>query len=188
VAEIEKLQISLEKAQKSYEKKLAQAEKLGVADWDDDYHRDWLRSVPNNGGWMTDKNDIRKNGAWIDLNMAENRISEIEYKIEKAEKRLEKAEQEVQTYYDQIAQEADLRRKEELYRLEFEQEQKEWLKDGITLERRYAGTTPQGKRFCIMRNGGWTERSFHCYTLYIDGNVVFTSGEFWRAYGIIKKS
>ena len=70
---------------------------------------------------------------------------------------------------------------------EFEKEQKQWAKDGITLEARYYGTTPNGKRFYIERNNGVTFRSMHCFTLTIDGETIFTSGEFWRAYAEIKR-
>ena len=53
---------------------------------------------------------------------------------------------------------------------------------------RYNGFTPSGKRFTIYGNSGVTIRSRHCYTLYIDGKVIFTSGEFWRCYLNIKNS
>ena len=79
-------------------------------------------------------------------------------------------------------------KKEELYRLEFEEERKEWLKDGIVLESRYYGMTPSGQRFYIHGNCGMTLRSRHCFTLTINGDTIFTSGEFWRAYSVIKRS
>ena len=103
-----------------------------------------------------------------------------------AEKRLAKADEKVAEYRAQVEAMEDLKSKEELQKLEFEQEQKEWAKDGITLEYRYTGKTPKGETFLIAGNNGYTERSLHCVTLYIGGETIFTSGEFWRAYAVIK--
>lgn len=186
--ELNKLNTQLEKAQKALEKKQAAAKKMGVAEWENADRLEWLKTVPTDGGWITNKEDVKKNGAWIDLDMAQNRVDEILTKIEKAETRLQKAETELEKHRKEVEAIEDLKEKERLWKLEFEQEQKEWAKDGITLEERYSGRTPQGKRFCIYRNSGYTERSWHCFTLYIDGETIFTSGEFWRAYGIIKNS
>ena len=102
--------------------------------------------------------------------------------------KLAKAEDEVNTYYAEVEKIADLKAKEELFKNRFEEEQKEWTKDGITLEERYNGKTPSGKQFWIGGNRGFTNRSWHCFTLYIDGVCIFTSGEFWRCYATIKKS
>lgn len=118
---------------------------------------------------------------------AESRIKEIKSSIERAEKRLAKAEQEVSAYYEELDKLADLKAKEEFMKKQFEQEQKEWKKDGITLESRYLGYTPQGRRFTIHGNNGFTNRSLHCFQLIIDGETIFTSGEFWRAYSEIKR-
>lgn len=186
--ELFKLNEKLEKAEANYQKKLAKAEKLGVADMDADQHREWLQTVPTNEGWIANKEDIQKNGAWYDLISAENRVGELKYSISKAEARLEKAEEKVTEYHVQMANMKDLQLKEELMKLEFEAEQKEWAKDGITLKGRYWGITPQGKKFNIYGNNGFTTRSLHCVTLYINGETIFTSGEFWRAYGVVKNS
>lgn len=187
--ELDKLNAKLERAQKSYQKKLAIAEKLGVAEMTADEHREWLNTVPTENYMIVNKEDIKKNGAWFDLYSAKRDVEDIKGSIEKVEKRFEKAEAEVEAYYEELERIADLQEKENMMRLEFEQEQKEWAKDGIILESRYAGYTPSGKHFTILRNSGVTMRSFHCYTLYLqEQGVVFTSGEFWRAYGIIKKS
>lgn len=188
VAELEKLNAKLERAEKTYEKKLAAAQKMGVADWTCDQYRAWMNTVETRNGWIVNKADVKKNGAWSDLWDAGRELEDIKERIERAEARFEKAQQEIDEYRAEVEKIADLKRKEELFKLEFEKEQKEWAKDGIKLERRYAGETPNGNRFCIERNWGFTERSLHCYTLYINGNVVFTSGEFWRAYGIVRNS
>ena len=189
IKELEKLQSRLERAEKAYEKKLAMAVKMGVENMTPDEHTEWLRTVPSNeNGFITDKGAIKKNGAWFDLRYAKYEVEDIKRQIGNAEKRFEKLQEKVDAYRAEIAETANLKAKEALAQMEFEQEQKEWAKDGITLEERYAGYTPQGKRFWIYRNSGMTERSWHCYTLYIDRELVFTSGEFWRAYSLIRKA
>ena len=186
--ELEKLNQKLERAEKALAKKLAVAQKLGVSEWSKEEHYEWLRNVPTQDGWIINKADVRKNGAWFDLFCAEREVEDIKERIANAEKRFSKVEQALDEYHQELEKIDDLKRKEEMFKLEFEQEQREWAKDGITLERRYMGITPQGKRFWIDRNNGFTERSLHCFTLYLDGSVIFTSGEFWRAYGVIKNS
>ena len=186
--ELEKLNKRLERATKSYEKKLAKAEKLGVANWTNEDRNEWLKSVPSDNGWIINKEDVKKNGAWFDLYSAEKEIERVKESIAYSEKRLEKAETSLYEYHKELEEITDLKEKERLAKLAFEQEQKEWLKDGITLEGRYYGVTPNGKRFGIVGNNGFTIRSRHCFTLYIDGETIFTSGEFWRAYGVIRNS
>lgn len=186
VAELEKLNARLERAEKAYEKKLAAAKKVGGAEWTKEQRKAWVETVETKDGWMVNKEDIKKNGAWFDMRSAQADVEEVKGQIERAEARLEKAEQEVEKYREQVEKIADLKEKEKLFKLEFEKEQKEWAKDGIELQGRYYGKTPSGKGFNIEGNCGMTERSRHCYTLYIDGETVFTSGEFWRAYGVIK--
>ena len=44
--ELNKLNERLERAEKTLAKKLAIAQKLGVADMDVEQHREWLRTVP----------------------------------------------------------------------------------------------------------------------------------------------
>lgn len=188
--ELEKLSARLERAQKTLAKKKAAAEKLGVAEWTNEQHREWLKGVETTEwGFIANKADIKMNGAWIDYTMAQDAVEEVEWQIENAEKRFEKAERKVNEYREELARAEDLKAKEELRKLEFEQERKEWAKDGIKLEDRYSGLTPSGKRFSIYGNSGWTDRSRHCFTLSIEGKgCVFTSGEFWRAYGVVKNS
>ena len=186
--ELEKLYARLERAEKTLEKKTAIAEKYGVKDWTPEDRQAWLKTIEINEGWIVNKEDIKKNGAYFEYHSAEYDVSDIKRSIEKAEARLEKAETDLEAYHKEIEELADLMKKEELWRLEFEAEQKEWLKDGIKLEKRYYGFTPSGKRFYIHGNCGMTLRSRHCVTLTINGNTIFTSGEFWRAYSVIKKS
>lgn len=191
VSEIAKLSTRLEKAQARLEKKRAAAEKLGVADMTDEEHNAWLASIPTENGWIVNKADIKKNGAWFDLFAAEDDVERLTDQIANAERRLEKADKALAEYREEVERIEDLKKKEELWKLEFEAEQREWAKDGITLEDRYIGTSPKGRKFFITGNNGFTRRSLHCFTLSMaDENgrwqTIFTSGEFWRAYAVIK--
>ena len=186
--ELVKLNARLEKAQKNLEKKMAIAEKLGVADWTNEEHYEWMQTIETNNGWIVNKSDIKKNGAWFDVYRAKSDVTEIQRSIANAEKRFAQAEAKLNEYHAELERIANLKEKEELRKLEFEAEQKEWAKDGITLDGRYYGTTPNGKKFIIYGNNGFTLRSWHCVTLRIDGETIFTSGEFWRAYGVVKNS
>lgn len=187
--ELEKLNAQLERAKKAYGKKLLTAQKYGVADWSIADKNEWLSTVPTTeNGFIINSSDIKKNGAWFDLFIAKDTIKDITERIEKAENRLYKAEQKVNEYYEELEKIADLKAKEEFRKLQFEQEQKEWAKDGITLKGRYYGATPQGNKFLIAGNNGFTNRSLHCFQLVINGETIFTSGEFWRAYSVIKSN
>ena len=186
--ELEKLETRLEKAEAKLAKAEAKAEKFGCR-WTKEEHREWLGTVETTEmGWIVNDADIKKNGVWFDWQMAKDNVEEIKAKIENATARYEKTEEEVEKHHKEIEAIADLKMKEELYKLEFEAEQKEWAKDGINLEGRYYGETPNGKRFFIERNHGFTKRSWHCFTLTINGETIFTSGEFWRAYAVIKNN
>jgi len=43
------------------------------------------------------------------------------------------------------------------------------------------GTTVSGKRFSWYVNSGWCERSLFCGKLYIDNELIFTSGTIQKA-------
>lgn len=188
VKELEKLEARLVKAEAKLEKAEAKAEKLGCK-WTNEEHIEWLKTVETTDmGWIVNKEDVKKNGAWYDWFSAQRELEDVKRNIENAKRRFEKAEDEVEKYREEVAKMLNLKKKEELQKLEFEAEVKEWAKDGITLKERYAGYTPNGKRFVIYRNSGITTRSWHCFTLRIDGETIFTSGEFWRAYAVIKNN
>ena len=187
--ELEKLNTQLERAMNAYDKKYAVATKYDVQDWDTNTHNEWVQTTERTStGFFINKVDEKKNGAWWDLVLSEGTIKDIEDRITRAEKRLERSEAELQKYYAELDKIADMKAKEEFAKRTFEEEQKEWAKDGITLEGRYYGLTPNGKKFVIYGNNGFSDRSLHCFTLRIDGRTIFTSGEFWRAYAIIKKN
>lgn len=197
--ELEKLEKRLERQQKALAKAEAKAEKLGVKDWTNEQHNEWLNNVETVGleeGYtctlIKNKADIEKNGAWFSYYGAKRDIEETTNAIERCKARLDKKEEE---YNEAIAQQEkeEIPVRENLIKATFEEMQKEWAKDGITLEgatgRYYWGTTQQGKRFAISGNSyGYTTRSLHCYTLTINGQTIFTSGLFWRAYHIIKNN
>jgi chromosome segregation ATPase len=174
------------RTEKKLEKATAKVEKLNCK-WTWEEHKAFLDNAPRNDIWLADKDDIKKNGAWFDWTRAQDDLKEIIGRIERMQNKIEKAEEKVDEYHAEVEKIEDAKKREELWKLEFEQEQKEWAKDGIKLNRRYAGETPSGKKFEIYGNQGFTNRSRHCFTLYINGNTVFTSGEFWRCYMIIKQ-
>ena len=186
--EMDKLLKQKERAEKKLNKTLAKVEKLDCK-WTKDEHKEWMSNAPKDDNmWLVDKNDVKKNGAWFDWICATHEVEDINRRIENCTTRMEKAIVKVDEYRTEVAKLADAKKREELWKLEFEAEQKEWAKDGITLESRYSGLTPNGKKFVIYGNCGWTERSRHCFTLKIDAQTIFTSGEFWRCYMTIKKN
>jgi hypothetical protein len=201
--ELEKLNIQLTKAEVTYENKLAIAQKYGVDTWDNETHYNWLQSVPNNSGWLINKEDIKINTAWFDLFSAKSRVDELQSSIEKALKRLDKAQKDYDIECGKQAESAldDARSEiadkylntklsqEEIKAMQ-EQMKAEWLKDGIVITKFYGsgleGITPQGKNFYFYINNGFTNRSWHCYTLCIDGVTLFTSGTIQSCYRTIK--
>lgn len=189
VKEWEKLQARLEREKKALEKIEAKAEKLGISEWTVSDYRAWIETVETEGIHIKNKEDITKNGTWFDLGLKRDAVKRTEESIKKCEARLEKK---MEAFEQDEAKREELEKvagKEELMKLRFEQEQAEWLKDGIILEDRYSGYTPQGKHFIIYGNNlGLTKRSLHCYTLRIAGETIFTSGLFWRCYSVIKNS
>lgn len=79
--ELEKLNARLDRAQKTYEKKLAAAQKMGVADWTNEQYRAWMDTVETQNGWIVSKADVKKNGAYSDLYSAKREIGDIERQI-----------------------------------------------------------------------------------------------------------
>ena len=182
--ELTKLNTQLEKALNTYNKKLEAAKKLGVDTWTNEDHGSWLENVPTTeNGFIINKEDIKKHATWFDLVCAENRIQELERSIVRKTRLLEKSTQEVKIQ-NQIQDELDAE-KQRAKMID------DWAKDGITIEAMGGsyihGRTPQNKFFSIEGNNGVTERSLHCFRLWVDGKVIFTSGEFYRAYHEIKR-
>ena len=189
--ELEKLNARLVREQKALEKKTAAAVKLGA---------NCTREE-----WFAGKRD-----EYTPEQEGEKRhISETEGSIANAEKRLAKLTGKVEAQQEATAKEAaEVARISNIETkwIEMTPEEKEeraakrkaeyekWLagfkaeclKDGIVIEevigRYFKGLTANGKRFFLDGNNGYTNRSRYCYTLTINGNTVFTSGEFVTAY------
>lgn len=190
--EIEKLLARKERCTLKLNKALAKVEELGCK-WSDEEHRAFLNTVETEVigqgiGRIVNKEDVKKNGAWFDWVRAEDELNDVNERIERATMRLDKAQKAIDEYHEELQKIEDAQEREKLRKLEFEEEKKEWAKDGITLNGRYYGVTPKGKSFSIWRNNGITERSLHCFSLQIDGETIFTSGEFWRCYLNIKNN
>lgn len=192
--EIEKLEKSLARNKGILEKRIAKAEKVN-ANWSREeffQHRD------------TDMTDAQWS-AYFDKRSAESDIEDITERLENAKKRLSKILPKVE---EASAEKAETERLEVMesrfYRASKSAEEREaeyqaWLKwfkaeclkDGVVIEEANGwvvyGKTRSGKRFCMFGNSGHTVRSLHCYTLKINGETVFTSGDFSTAYTIVKK-
>lgn len=65
IKELEKLNNRLERAEKALAKKRANAEKWGVLNMTNEGHRAWLDTVPTENGWIVNKSDVKKNGAYM---------------------------------------------------------------------------------------------------------------------------
>lgn len=196
--ELDKYTKSLTRYEGIAEKKLAKCQKLGCADWT----QEELRKA------YDDRNsNLDKINAWFDYDMAKDNVEEMKRKIENANKRLEKvlpeadkdrANAEEDKRIEQLEEKAfkvlsikEWNRLQEEYRKWLEAFIADCLKDGVVIEN-YSGqyingTTKSGKRFYMSLNDGWTERSEHCYTLWIDGEIKFTSGLFSTAYRLLKR-
>ena len=91
----------------------------------------------------------------------------------------------------QAEQEANAAQRKAEYERWLAEFKAECLKDGIIIDNAcgtwFDGTAANGKRFYLDRNNGWTDRSWHCYSLTIGGETVFTSGEFNTAYRYLMK-
>lgn len=152
-----------------------------------------------------DANDMTDSqyNAYFSMGIQQDEIADIQHSIDCLEKTIKKQEQKVKE--DNEKNEAFQAEYNHLSSVEVnlnkvmtENEYKEWLaqfkqdclKDGIVVEDACSsfvyGTTPSGKPFMISSNDGYTERSWHCYSVRINGNTIFTSGEFWRAYNTVK--
>lgn len=170
--EIEKLEKQRERRVSILEKKTAAAEKLGANLTKEEFRERHAA--------LSEKQDA----ACFALLCARSDLEETESRIARLRKSLEKAERRVAVYVEQKTQE------------EIERERaaaiEEWARDGITVEVMSAnlirGRTPKGRYFSIDGNNGFTDRSRHCFTLTIDGKMIFSSGEFYRAYSVVKNS
>ena len=196
--EAEKLQTQLQKRTALLEKKLATAEKLGMKNWTVDDFRYHALEVKD----ISDK----QYELWFSLRITEDDVKETEDKIERNRKALEniipqvediKKEQDederianMEAKFFQMTAEEKAKREAE-YKAWLKWFKAECLKDGVIIEEvtgwGITGKSKSGKSFGLYGNNGFTKRSFHCYTFYLDGQMIFTSGEFGTAYKDLKK-
>jgi len=193
--EIEKLETRLHRQQDLLTKKIAKAEKAG-SNWGKEEFYEHRDTDMTQEQWA----------AYFDKYSAEEDVKETESRLENAKKRLNKltpaiekdeaakCESERLTDMEARFYSASHKSKEER-----EREYEEWLanfkaecsKDGITIDGATGwmvyGTARNGKRFTMYGNSGQTVRSLHCYTLRIDGETIFTSGDFTTGYKILKR-
>lgn len=200
--ELEKLNARREREIKRFEKKYAAAEKIGATCTREEWFAGMREQYTNEQGW-----------AWIEWTSAKEDIEDTERQIANAEKRYAKlsgkAEERAAADAAEAAeveriskieirfitpeqQKANAARRKAEYEKWLAEFKAECLKDGIIIDEAshiwFSGTTPNGKRFYLELNGGWTTRSNHCYSLHINRETIFTSGEFVTAYRYIKNA
>ena len=170
--ELEKLNTRREKALARLEKKTTAAEKVGMNISDEE--------------WFEVRDSVTQEQCMAHLEMysARREVADIEHRISVLTESHEKVSTKVRARVESISkEEAERQKAEEIAR---------WVEDGITVERMTSnyitGKTPNGKYFGIHGNNGFTDRSRHCFSLYIGGEMIFTSGEFYRAYRTVKNS
>lgn len=162
IKEIEKLNKSLERNQNLLQKKISKCEKLNCNWTMDEWfeHRD-VDATP------------KQKEAWFEKSCQESEVEDLERRLQNAETRLSKVTGKFE------------------YEAWVKQFTEECAKDGILIDENpssnfITGKTPSGKKFMVDINNGMTERSWHCYTLTINGETVFTSGTFATCYQVIK--
>ena len=182
--DIEKARKGVERTSKWGEKKADKCKKLDCL---------WTQSEMfehRDNGTMTDE----QWQAYFDYVCNKRDIEDYERQLEKAYKRLDiilnvaddKAkEQEADNHISGMANRYETYSAEayEKWLAEFKAE---CAKDGITIEdanRNFIhGLTKAGKSFAMYINNGFTDRSWHAYTLTINGDTIFTSGLFGTGY------
>jgi hypothetical protein len=196
--EIAKLEKSLEKHETKLAKLAAKAEKMDALEWKEV----WNESEPDDPNFRK-KEHIPFVSAYYDLMGERREVEDIKNRLENANKRLLKIAPQIETA------EATAKENERIANLEIgwftktsEERQAEYeawlkefkaecLKDGIIIEEANRtwifGKTASGKDFAMYMNSGYTERSLHCYTLRINGETIFTSGDFTTGYKILCK-
>lgn len=202
--EIAKLEKRLEREEAKLAKATAKAEKMDALE----RKEIWDEPNPENPGWRKPEH-IPYVSAFMDYVGACHDVEDTKRRLENAKKRLAALMPKVEALEEE-SKEAErignIERgcikwvtltKEDLERMRAEYEK--WLaefkaeckRDGVTIDEASGafvnGLTKSGKRFVLYINNGWTDRSFHCYTLRINGETIFTSGEFETAYRVIKK-
>lgn len=194
--ELDKLTARLAREQAKLAKKTAAAEKLNATCTCEEWYAGMREAYTPEQGW-----------AWCEARHAKQDVEDTERQIANAQKRLDKLTGKVDEQNAKIAaKEQEISRignienrfltaeQIETNRKAKEEEYQKWLaafkaecaKDGIEIDKAcasyFTGKTKCGKRFFIDKNCGFTTRSWHCYSLRIAGETLFTSGEFFTAY------
>lgn len=208
--EIAKIAKSLERYETILAKKIDLCIKLNCNWTDEEFrnimHQFWARHEGEGVVAFGNDDDIitkKQHAAWFDKSLAESNVEDSKRRLANAEKRYSKITETVKAenakneeFRKAYEHASEMERK--MLAEKAKEEYEKWLawfkaeclKDGVIIEDAcnnwVNGFTPSGKRFCFYINNGYTERSWHCYTLYIDGNTIFTSGEFWRCYNTVK--
>lgn len=208
--EIAKIAASLERYKSILAKKTEQCIKLNC-NWTSDEYRNIMKQfhARHEGEcvvYFGEDDDLitkKQNSAWVDRDIAEDNVEDCKRRLENAERRYAKIsetvriENEKNEEFRKAYEHASEMERQMLLQKEKEEYEKwlawfkaECLKDGVVIEDAsnswVNGITPSGKKFVFYLNNGYTERSWHCYSLYIDGKTIFTSGEFWRCYNTVK--
>lgn len=208
--EIAKIAKSLERYESILVKKTELCIKLNC-NWTDEEYRSRMKELHarHEGAQIVffgEDDDLitkKQNSAWFDKSLAEDNVTDCKRKLENAEKRYVKISETVRAENEKnedfrkaYEQASEMERK--MLQEKANEEYEKWLtwfkdeclKDGVIIKEAcnswVIGITPSGKKFSFWINNGYTERSWHCYSLRIDGNTIFTSGEFWRCYNTVK--
>ena len=193
----EKLKKSLDRHYSLLIKKMAKCEKLACNWTKAEYH------THNDAKEVTAEQD----NAWFEKYCEEEEIADITRRLANAEKYrtklIAKAEgkAEADAEIERIASiESGWHKMTAEEKTKMQEEYEAWLKqfivecarDGITISEvnsnAIRGYTAKGERFWLEGNNGFTERSWHCYTLTIaNKGMIFSSGEFAAAYKYLKQ-
>lgn len=196
--EIEKLTKSLNRYQGILDKKIAKCEKLNCNWIGDEWFDNRDTCTPDQSvahlEMMVAQSDVddtkrRLENATNRLNKITGKFEEESKKADENQKELDRANKIETAWMLGVKKTAEEREAE--YQEWLKQFKAECLKDGVVIENAtnnfINGNTKGGKKFVMYINCGMTERSWHCYTLRVDGQTIFTSGDFSTAYAIIKK-
>ena len=209
-SEVDKLKTRIQKKEDQNKKNLAKCEKLGCAEWTEEEWKEKRKVLTEKSQKkglfymefdesLTEKQNNALFAKFVDYPYE---MKELNSRLENAEKRLAKATERAFEVSLKADEEKAIEQKEESWISAIQKSEKEyeaWLKqfkdecllDGIIIE--YAtssfisGKTKSKKQFKMYLNSGWTDRSRHCYTLYIESDTIFTSGLFSTGYSIIKR-
>lgn len=196
--EIEKLEAKLEKHEAKLAKVTAKAEKMDALE----FKEIWNEPNPENPMYRKPEH-IKAVSAYMDLVGEQREVEDIKHRLENAKARLNKVMPKVEAVEAEAKDTARIAQIESGWLTKTAEERKaeyeawlaqfkaECLKDGIIIEEANAhwisGKTASGKNFIMYINSGFTERSMHCYTLRIESETIFTSGDFATGYRVIRK-